>query len=70
MIKLNYVKLGTQPYGAALVRGKRKMPIAGDKIQIRLDNGDKNLYSNPWKWVQVDSINENCVFVHEVSQYE
>ena len=65
-LKLGYVKLGTMPYGAALVKGKRKMPKAGDTIQIRPDNGDKNKYSNPWKWVKIDSIDENCVKVHGV----
>ena len=66
MIKLNYVKMGTMPYGAALVKYKRKMPEEGDIIQIRYNNGVKNIYTNPWKWVQIDKINDNCVFVHGV----
>ena len=69
-MKLGYVKIGTMPYGAALVKGKRKMPKVGDKIQIRYDNGEKSIYSNPWKWVKIDDINESCVFVHGISQYE
>lgn len=69
-MKLGYVKIGTMPYGAALVKGKRKMPKVGDKIQIRLDNRDKNIHSNPWKWVKIDKIDENCVFVHGIDEYE
>jgi len=69
-IKLPCVKIGTIPYGAAVVKGKRKMPKVGDIIQIRPDNGDKNIHSNPWKCVKIDDINENCVFVHGASEYK
>jgi len=65
-LRLDYVKLGTMPSGAALVKGKRKLPKAGDRIQIRYDSGDTNLHSNPWRWVRVDSVNDNCFFVHKV----
>ncbi len=71
-IRLPYVKLGTMPFGPVLVKSKRKMPKEGDKIEIRPDNGDKSIWSNPWKWVKIDSINEDgcCHFVHGVSKYE
>ena len=62
-VKLPYVKLGTMPFGPALVKSKRTMPKVGDIIDIRLDNGDTNVYSNPWKTVKIVSMNENCVFV-------
>jgi hypothetical protein len=68
-MKLPYVKIGTMPYGAAVVKSKRKMPKVGDIIDIRPDNGDKNIYSNPWKTVQIDEINDDCVFVHGVEKY-
>ncbi len=58
------------PYGAAVVKYKRTMPKAGDIVEIRPKNGDTNIYSNPWKRVKIDRINENCVFVHGVSKYE
>lgn len=69
-IKLRYVKLGSIPFGPALVKSKRKMPKVGDIIYIRLDNSDKILYDNPWKRVKVDSINEDgsCHFVHSVGK--
>ncbi len=65
-LKLCYVKMGTMPYEAALIKGKRTLPKEGDTVQIRYDNGDKSLYSNPWKWVKIDKVNENCFFVHGV----
>ena len=70
-MRLPYVKLGTIPFGPALVKSKRIMPKVGDAIQIRPDNGDKSIHSNPWKWVKIDSINEDgsCHFVHGVSKY-
>lgn len=63
MIRLPYVKLGTIPFGPARVKSKRKMPVVGDVIFIRLDGGKKNLYSNPWIEVRVDMINDVCFFV-------
>jgi hypothetical protein len=68
-IRLSYVKMGTKPYGPALVKGKRTMPDIGDRIQIRPDNGDKSIHSNPWKWVIIDAQHESCTFVHGVSKY-
>jgi len=65
-IRFPYVKLGTMPFGPAIVKGKRTMPKVGDRIKIRLDNGDKSIYSNPWKEVRVDSMNDNCVFVGRI----
>lgn len=69
-IRIPYVKIGTKPFGPALVKSKQTMPDIGDKVQIRLDNGDKNIHSNPWKWVKIDASHPNCMFVHGVSKYE
>lgn len=63
-MRFNYVKMGTKPFGPALIKSKRTMPKEGDIVEIRLDDGDKNIHSNPWKRVKIDKINENCVFVH------
>lgn len=64
MIKLPYVKLGTMPYGTAIVKSKRSLPKVGDVIFIRYDNGKKNKHTNPWIRVRVDKINEDaCYFV-------
>ncbi len=61
-MKLGYVKLGTQPFGPALVKSKRKMPKEGDIINIRHIH-IKSIDSNPWIEVKVDEINSSCVFV-------
>jgi len=61
-MKLNHVKLGTKPFGPALVKSKRKMPKEGDIIYIRHTH-IKSIYSNPWIMVKVEKINSNCVFV-------
>lgn len=63
MIKLPYVKLGTMPYGAAIVKSKRSLPKVGDVIFIRYDDGKKNKYTNLWIRVRVDDINDVCYFV-------
>ena len=62
-MKIGYVKIGTQPFGAALGKYLRIMPKVGGKIYIRHDNGDTNTHSNPWILVVVDRVNDNCVFV-------
>lgn len=69
-IRLPYVKMGTMPFGPALVKSKQTLPDVGDKCQIRPDNGDKSIYSNPWKWVKIDAVHPNCTFVHGVSKHE
>ncbi len=68
MIILPYVKIGTQPYGTARVKSKRKLPEVGDVVFIREHRDDKDIYSNPWIEVTVDSINEDnsCHFVSKV----
>jgi hypothetical protein len=66
-IKLPYVKLGTVPFGAALVKNKRLMPKVGDTIFIKEDNPKKSAYNNPWKRVCVDKVKDDyCWFVHGV----
>jgi len=67
-IEFNCVKMGTKPFGSAIVKGKRKMPKEGEIIQIRR-SGEKNLYQNPWIRVEIDEITEHCVFVTKLSQY-
>ncbi len=68
MIRLPYVKLGTIPYGAAVVKSKRSLPKVGDIIFIRYDNGKKNKYTNPWERVRIDKINDDgvCYFVSRI----
>jgi hypothetical protein len=61
-MKLSYVKLGSIPFGPALVKSKRKMPKKGDFIEIRHTH-IKSLYDNPWIKVEVNDINDSCVFV-------
>ncbi len=61
-IELSYVKLGSIPFGPALVKSKRTMPKEGDIIYIRYSH-IKSLYENPWKRVRVDKINDCCHFV-------
>lgn len=69
IMRFNYVKIGTIPFGPALIKSKRKMPKEGDIVYIRLDNG-KSIYSSPWIRVKVDNINENCTKVYRLSKYE
>ncbi len=64
-MRFNYVKLGTMPFGPALIKHKRKMPKVGDIIKIRLDNG-KDIYNSPWIMVCVKEINDSCVFVSRI----
>ena len=59
MVKLSYVKIGTFPFGPAVVKSKRTIPKIGDIIFIRENRNDKDKYSNPWIEVQIESINEN-----------
>jgi len=61
-MELYCVKIGTKPFGHALVKSKRKMPKEGDTINIRHAH-IKNIYSNPWIMVKVKKINSDCVFV-------
>ena len=67
MITLPYVKLGTIPYGSAIVKNKRKLPEVGDIIFIRENRTDKDKYNNLWIEVRVKSINTKvCYFVSKV----
>jgi hypothetical protein len=61
MIILPYVKLGTVPYGPAIVKSKRSLPVVGDIIFIK-ENNNKNRYQNPWKKVKVKMIKDNEVY--------
>ena len=73
MVILPYVKLGTKPFGCAVVKSKRTMPKEGDIIEIKEADYScvyfgkalkrKNKYDNPWIKVKIDKINDNCFFV-------
>jgi hypothetical protein len=63
MIILSYVKLGTIPFGCAVVKSKRKLPKVNECIYIRQYRKDKNKYDNPWIEVNVDKIDEDIYFV-------
>ena len=66
MIILPFVKLGTIPYGSAILKSKKNLPKIGDIVFIRENRKDKDIYSNPWIKVKIDKVNNGvCYFVHK-----
>lgn len=74
--KLPYVKLGTMPFGPAVVKYKRVAPKVGEIVEIKEADPEcefcgtrmkkKDKYNNPWIDVRVDMIRGNTFFVSKM----